>query len=123
MTDLVGEAGAALAPLLAAGGGAVAAKMAEDLGKDAAGVAERVVRKLRARLKGRHPGQAQIEAALNDALRNGEVTEADLRILVESRTSNMTLNQNPGPSINIGSVSGGNVGNTYNIQGDFHGSG
>lgn len=96
--------------------------MVEDLGKDAAGVVERVIAKLRPRLRSDAPSRAQIEAALTDAVAAGDVSESDLTVVLSSQAANTNVNRNRGSTTNIGTVSAGNAifDSHFDVAGDLN---
>jgi hypothetical protein len=110
VNDVVQDAAQVLVPLLSAGAGAAAHDLAEQAGADLSAGAVRIVERIRHRLSGGQPGATEVVDALQAALTDGDVTEAELQTLV-NRAGRDNVSMRAKTIINGGVV----------VHGDFNG--
>lgn len=115
MSAVVPEAVNAILPVLAAGGVVTAQGVAEAGGARMFDAASRVVGKVRHRLGPDDITRPDLQRALEEGLAAGEITEADLQVVVQlSHTNARSV---------VGQVQAERVymDNVINVEGDFHG--
>ncbi len=111
MDDLVRQAADVLVPMLVKGAEATAEGVAEEGGARVFGT---VLEKVRRRLgRGRAPDRAEVQRALQAAVADGEVTEAELSAVLSVQTTTTTI----GDTYNVGDIEAGRdifFGGTFN---------
>jgi hypothetical protein len=104
MNDIVHDASLVLASLASAGAGAAAHDLAEQAGTGLSTAARGILARLRHRLPSEQPEMREIGDALREALAAGEVTEAELKTLVNhARAENASMSA--GKNIYLGDIS------------------